>query len=46
MVNFDPVSKTTARNAWQLFAHTGEIGYYLLYKELSGSPENRGEILE
>lgn len=26
--------------AWNMFAQTGQIGYYLLYKELNGEHEN------
>ena len=42
---FNLKNLSTSSIAWLLFEHTGEIGYYLMYRELSGKLEQKN-ILE
>lgn len=40
MNEFRGGSRDPKQNAWDLFALTGGVGYYLLYKELSGGHDD------
>ena len=44
MNNQEQIKNGAAKNAWDLFTTTGEIGYYLLYKDLTGSNDSHADI--
>ena len=46
MNEFVGIPGDPGQNAWGLFALTGGIGYYLLYKELNGEHDGHDRRLD
>ena len=40
MDEFKGDNRSPGQNAWDLFTMSGNVGYYLLYKELSGGHDD------